>query len=288
MPTLFESLFAGSIANALRWGTDVSEMEHAGLMGLFRESFIESVITPLLASPYKVSTGIIVDCHGNQSNQADVIVWDDSIHPPLATARGAGIFTVESVVATIEIKSTVKAADLRQALLSNVKLAMMTYVDPKTQKPGRSTAPINILFGFASDAGTKLELTRIHEAWVEVQGQTGVSLPPHPSGKGFNVADPTVRDHLGRFGLSQDVQHYFQGLIIPTKGSLGYASWTLEDNIGSWQAFPPDLETHRGVRMVLAGVLNGLRGVSRARRHGVDAGTDATAGPNIGHYLVLK
>jgi hypothetical protein len=80
--TLFESLLSGAISTALRHGDDVGEMNHPGLRGLFREAFIEDVITPLLATPYKASTGVIVDFQGSQSNQADIVVWDDSIFPP--------------------------------------------------------------------------------------------------------------------------------------------------------------------------------------------------------------
>jgi hypothetical protein len=49
--TLFENIFTNSIANALRLSEDITQLEHAGLKGLVRESLIESVITPLLGCP---------------------------------------------------------------------------------------------------------------------------------------------------------------------------------------------------------------------------------------------
>jgi hypothetical protein len=279
--TLFESLFSGSITNALRRAGDVDEMEHPGLKGLFREAFIEHVITPLLPTPYKVSTGVIVDFHGSQSNQADVIIWDDAIYPPLYTARGAGVFAIESVVATIEIKSTVTLDEIRSAYESAVVLATMHYIDAATQKPGRTKAPLNILFGFESDAD-KSELDRLHDAWNDTLQNRRLVLPSDNPGarrkRRTDESGPTVAHRLNEQELSLDGNEYLQGIIIPSKRSYTFGHREDRDGPATWHPYEPD-ETHRGVRTILAGLFNSLRGVSKARGR-------ESYGPNIGHYLV--
>src|SRR5947209_11127465 len=87
-------------------------VEDEGVLGVLRESLIESFLEPLLMPPYRAGTGVVIDSKGRQSGQCDIIIWDDSIFRPLYTARGAGIYFIESVIAVLEVKSTLEKKSL--------------------------------------------------------------------------------------------------------------------------------------------------------------------------------
>ena len=132
-------------------------VEDEGVMGVLRESLIHSLLEPLLMVPYRVGTGVVVDSKGHQSGQCDVIIWDDSIFSPLYYSRGTGIYLIESVVAVLEIKSTLNRNSLRQVIQRTRQFKKMAILRPAPQYPNDywtnepGILPYSILFGFRSD-----------------------------------------------------------------------------------------------------------------------------------------
>ena len=255
-PTLFEQILGDTIRFAVERSNGVSGVTNAGLRGLIRESLVENLFEPLLPSPYRVGTGIIVDHEGAQSNQSDIIVWNNAIHPPLFTARGAGIYAVESVLATVEIKSTLAAKDYEQTFVNAIKLATMSYIG-KANVPDRAIPPVNLIFAFNSRTkATADELTRMRTIGARV-------IAAH---------QPILRAR----GTPEAPENFVQGLVIP--GRRCYA-WALDDhgNLG-WQTHEPSRGSqYREVRMVVASLLNSLGAISRDRGQ-----------PRIGHYVVRE
>jgi hypothetical protein len=134
------------------------DLEHEGVKGVLRESLIESFLEPLLMPPYRAGTGVIIDCKGRQSGQCDIIIWDDSIFRPLYSARGAGIYFIESVVAVLEVKSTLTRDSFRQAIQRSREFKDMFILRPGDDAspntawgPEPEILPMSLLFGFRSD-----------------------------------------------------------------------------------------------------------------------------------------
>ncbi len=147
-----------SLDGLLSLATSFGHVEHAGVMGVLRESLIESFLEPLLMPPYRAGSGVVVDSQGKQSGQCDIVIWDDSIFRPLYTARGAGIYLIESVVAFIEVKSTLTRDAFKQSIKLSQDCKDMAILRPPTEEfpnnywgPEPGILPLNILFGFQSD-----------------------------------------------------------------------------------------------------------------------------------------
>ena len=64
---------------------------------------------------FDVSTGFIVDAYGTQSRQQDIVLVRRDYHP-IFRIGGVNFFTAESVAATVEVKSALTNATLRDAL----------------------------------------------------------------------------------------------------------------------------------------------------------------------------
>ncbi|EGQ7665383.1 DUF6602 domain-containing protein [Vibrio parahaemolyticus] len=93
---------------------------HSGESGRAREKIIINFLKRILPSKYKVDTGFVIDVVGGISKQIDVVIYRDSYHSVLEIGE-VKYFMVESVVAVIEVKASIKdKATLHQAL-QNIK-----------------------------------------------------------------------------------------------------------------------------------------------------------------------
>ena len=62
-------------------------ISHAGTMGSVNEEYWLEVLRSYLPNRYDVASGIVVDSHGNRSDQIDIVVFDRHFTPLLERAR---------------------------------------------------------------------------------------------------------------------------------------------------------------------------------------------------------
>jgi uncharacterized protein (UPF0297 family) len=94
----------------------IEDIDHSSVIGNFRELFLSELIKPYLSPQMEIATGKIIDLKGNESKQIDTIIYDSSIIPPALIIQGQTVIPVEAVLATIEVKSTLKSDDLKNAI----------------------------------------------------------------------------------------------------------------------------------------------------------------------------
>lgn len=98
--------YASSIISALLIKAEsIKKMEHSLSKGQFRELFITDLLKHFLPHQFEIGSGIIVNQKGEQSHQTDLVIYDKSILPPFISESISGVFPIESVIATIEVKS---------------------------------------------------------------------------------------------------------------------------------------------------------------------------------------
>jgi hypothetical protein len=90
-------------------------LSHKLTKGELRELFLCDLLTPFLTAQFEIGTGIIINQRGDQSRQTDIILCDKRILPPFIQERHLGVYPVESVVATIEVKSALTKQDIIKA-----------------------------------------------------------------------------------------------------------------------------------------------------------------------------
>lgn len=140
-----------------------SLFQHQGLKGEGNETILRDLVRRFIPKQYGVSTGVVIDKHGHQSRQCDIIIYDTFLYPSLLSLSNIHLFPVDIVYATIEIKTTLNAQSSKEALLNissiknldiitdefilwepqNGELLLKRYI-PRT--------PIGMIFAYNSEA----------------------------------------------------------------------------------------------------------------------------------------
>jgi len=140
---------------------------HDGEMGAFREFFVAELVRPVLPHHFGVGSGVVVGRDGRQSPQLDVIICDRRGVPPLLTAGERGVYPLDSVLAVCEVKSTLKAADYKQAGFAarHFHPAHSECLAFAAKGPGNTVPiyPLYSVFGYTADAKEKSEPDRLRE-----------------------------------------------------------------------------------------------------------------------------
>jgi len=96
------------------------QVEHPGEGGRARESIMRSFLRRFVPGGLEIDTGFVVDCSGRISRQVDIVIHRNDYHPVLEVG-GIKHFLVESVVAVIENKASIRSRELLREALANVR-----------------------------------------------------------------------------------------------------------------------------------------------------------------------
>lgn len=152
---------------------------HSLHKGTPREAFIREFLESNLNSTVAIGTGEIIDASSKpntQRNQFDIVIYKRN-YPKLDFGGGINGFLAESVVATIEVKSTLDKAGIEQAVRAARAAKQLKRNEHKAFSAGY-TPPSVLSFVVAYDGPAKMETTH---AWVKEAYQAlGVSEPDMP------------------------------------------------------------------------------------------------------------
>lgn len=143
-------------AHLLTLGENERELQHHGLKGRFRELLIDNLLAPWLPPYTSCGTGMIIAAENKlrQSTQDDIIVYDRSLVPPVLVSPNhapEGVFLYNSVLARIEVKSTLTRSELGGFVKASVEIASLRHsVQPGFA--GSLEGAFNLLFAYDSDA----------------------------------------------------------------------------------------------------------------------------------------
>ena len=82
--------------------------------GELKEMFVARLLKAFLPSQLSVGSGTVINVPGKRCRQTDVIVYDNRLLPPFIQEQHLGVYPVESVIGTIEIKTTVTSDELKR------------------------------------------------------------------------------------------------------------------------------------------------------------------------------
>ncbi len=223
----YRSLFLSRIAGAISAAKAAAEVTQSGVKGTIREILVRDLFRPLLPSDLGIGTGLIATAKNELSPQQDVVIYDRRILPPVLFEATVGIFPIESVLATIEVKTTLTATELRSAYNNAKIIHGYSYIHGKRNGESGHLVSHNVkkaistIFALDSDlaVGCKTEIDRFKEL--------------HPNG------DPSVR-------------------VICVSGR-GY--WFYENE---WSYLPPDAENQE-ILSFIVGLFETFTEVSLSR-----------------------
>ncbi|MCK9396453.1 MAG: hypothetical protein M0Q44_12780 [Methylobacter sp.] len=162
----YQALLRAKIKSAVEQARAASAFTHQGLKGTVLEILIGELFKPLLPSDIGVGTGQIIDAYKSpMSGQIDIILFDRSILPPVLIDEKTGIFPIESVLYTIEVKTTLNATELSSAHESAKRLAKFGYLPGLTDETGKEKDhPVKKARSVVFALGSDLSGVRLNEA----------------------------------------------------------------------------------------------------------------------------
>lgn len=174
MNAAYRAIFVSRIAAAIGAAKATADVTHTGVKGTIREILIRDLFRPLLPSDVGIGTGQIATAMGELSPQQDVIIYNRRILPPVLFEETTGIFPVESVLATVEVKTTLTSGELRAAYENAKTVQHYSYLSGGRIKEGEQPILHNVkkvistIFALNSDlaVGGKTELERFTELYI--------------------------------------------------------------------------------------------------------------------------
>lgn len=152
---------------------------HSLHKGTPREAFIREFLESHLNSTVAIGTGEIIDANSKpnvQRNQFDIVIYKRN-YPKLDFGGGINAFLAESVVATIEVKSTVDKAGIEQAVRAARAAKQLHRSEVRSFSAGY-IPPSVLSFVVAYDGPAKMETVHV---WVkEAYRNQGLSEPDMP------------------------------------------------------------------------------------------------------------
>lgn len=178
---------------------------HPTSRGNATEEIWRNQLKAILPSRFSIGSGIVLDAHGNRSDQIDCIVFDDTYSPKFFGENNELYVPAEAVHAVFEIKQEVNKRyldDVSKKLSSVRKLHRTSapYIsDGKTMEPKK---PFSIIGGmFASYFGYKdgVNSTRFRRVFAEHQSKyetyMDVILTPAGTIDFFDIGYPVLSNY---------------------------------------------------------------------------------------------
>lgn len=154
------------------------QIEHKGVKGSAREDLLKDYLRDLLPNKYSISSGIIIDFNQNQSKQQDFIIHDAFNCPSFFKTDSNTILPIESVYATIEIKSTLNYDTLKQSV-ENIESVRKLHKLPNRNiisNDYNEQYPLGFVFAYSSDYSLEQIQKKLFELNKSVDGRHQISI----------------------------------------------------------------------------------------------------------------
>lgn len=166
---------------------------HSLHKGTPREAFIKQFLQEHLSERVAIGSGEIIDCDsrpGDPRHQNDIVVYKRE-YPKLHFGGDIHAFLVESVIATIEVKSTLTKDECRNAVRHAHGLKQLKPSVSRIISAGH-TPPAVASYIAAYDGPAHMETVY---SWIEeFHKELGISNPPMPDSGGgrLAIASPSI------------------------------------------------------------------------------------------------
>lgn len=193
------------------------DVVHNGVKGALNENELSDLIKDIIPLRYKITKGIIENAQGEQSNETDVLIYDDEILPSYMK-NDLSFVPVEAVKYNFEVKSSLNATELKT-----------TQEKFKRFKSIGGTSP-TVLFAFFSDIKGS-EILRYYKNESNVDFFTNPSISViNVSGKCYyfkSVSECYVKEHFSNKEWSQMVS---KSIDMDMEGTVNSFREMMSDN----------------------------------------------------------
>jgi hypothetical protein len=174
--------------------------------GTPREAFIREFLEKHLSERVAIGTGEIIDANSRPDqprNQIDIVIYKRD-YPKLDFGGGISGFLAESVIATIEVKSLLDAAALKQSVETGRKLKGLSRNVVTAFRTGYQPPSI-LSYVVAYDGPASMQT--VHNWFSGIHTELGISYPAMPPAlqQRIRVASPAIE---GVFLLGRGFVHF--------------------------------------------------------------------------------
>jgi hypothetical protein len=113
--TIIKEYSTSVMCDFIKRAKEIKKLNHSLFKGELKELFVSDVLRSFLPSQFDIGSGIIVNGVSEQSRQTDIVIYGNRILPPFIKKQNLGVFPVHSVIATLEIKTSLVADELKDA-----------------------------------------------------------------------------------------------------------------------------------------------------------------------------
>jgi hypothetical protein len=175
LPAAMRKLSAG-----LRASFEASTIfDHQGTKGTVRENAVADALRPHLPTRFGLDSGTVVNASGEQSEQQDVLVVAPGLGSPFIAGGGIGLHPIETVMATLQVKSTLEARDIESAVenVASVKRLLepqappLRIVGPSIRATGGLGKPFGGIVAYTSPLSDHHILETYRQAVMELPPQ---------------------------------------------------------------------------------------------------------------------
>jgi len=158
--------------------------------GTPREAFIKQFLQSHLPETVSIGSGEIIDHQsqpGQQRNQFDIVIYKKN-YPKLDFGGGINGFLIESVIATIEVKSTLTSSELENAIKAarNSK----SLIKSVTQSFSTGYIPPAILNFVVAYDGPQ-NMSTVHGWITQIHGSLNISCPSLSTDPNQRISTPS-------------------------------------------------------------------------------------------------
>lgn len=220
--------------------TTTEKINHMGLRGGAREDLLKDVIRQLIPERFRVGSGIIVDLNETQSKQQDLFIFDAFNSPVFLKTESESIIPVESVYATVEVKSTLTKETLQQSIdnIRSVKELRHSELQNSPILSSRHNVIMGCIFAYTSDSTIETVARNVHEICTEIPKEQQPNIVcVFDKGLIVNV----LKNNFGQIAIDPSDETMW-GLVKNEQGTNLYLFYLLlQQHLSMAQNFPPDM-----------------------------------------------
>jgi hypothetical protein len=187
MNVQYKAMFLSRVAAAIGAAKAAAEITHPGVKGRIREILVGDLFRPMLPTDVGVGTGQIITFDGDISTEQDIVIYDRRILPPALFGEGGlGLFPIECVLATVEVKTTLTLAELRSSHESAAAISRFKYLPGEREANTDRLVPHDIRNAIATVLALNTDLSGTGKS--EIDRYQELSPGPDPPLKAICVS----------------------------------------------------------------------------------------------------
>jgi hypothetical protein len=106
-------------------------IQHRLSRGEFRENELAELLRPYIPERFGLGSGEVVNSSGQISRQQDVLITDSVTVAPFIVSGRLGVYPIEAIVASLQVKSRLDAGELTSAIANLTSMKQLLPIGPR-------------------------------------------------------------------------------------------------------------------------------------------------------------